>query len=64
MSQVPARNTVQFYRGDKGNLPLGAKEIELYMIPGEDNIYVVFKEEKERALKMGYEIKNQILKSE
>ena len=45
MSQVPARNTVQFYRGDKGNLPLGAKEVTLYMVPGEGNIYVCFKDE-------------------
>lgn len=45
MSQVPARNTVQFYRGDKSNLPAAAKEVTLYMVPGENNIYVCFKDE-------------------
>ena len=45
MSQVPARNTVQFYRGDKRNLPVAAKEVTLYMVPGESNIYVCFKDE-------------------
>ena len=45
MSQVPKRNTVQFYRGDKGNLPAAAREVTLYMVPGEDNIYVCFKDE-------------------
>lgn len=45
MAQVLESNMVQFYRGSKDNLPADAKEVVLYMIPGESNIYVCFKDE-------------------
>ena len=60
MSQVPARNRVYFYRGNKNNLPAAAKEVTLYMVPGEDNIYVCFKDETPE-MKNEIKIKNENL---
>ena len=37
-------NTVKFYRGKKENLPEGAQKVEIYMVPGKNELYFVFED--------------------
>ena len=38
-------NEVKFYRGKKENLPGGAQKVEIYMVPGRNELYFVFEDE-------------------
>ena len=38
-------NEVKFYRGKKENLPGDAQKVEIYMVPGKNELYFVFEDE-------------------
>ena len=40
-------NEVKFYRGKKENLPKEAQKVEIYMVPGRNELYFVFEGENE-----------------
>ena len=50
-------NEVKFYRGKKENLPKEAQKVEIYMIPGKNELYFVF----EGDLNLKNEMKNENL---
>ena len=49
-------NEVKFYRGKKENLPGDAQKVEIYMVPGKNELYFVFEDE---TPEMENEIKKQ-----
>ena len=38
-------DAVKFYRGKKKDLPEGAQKVEIYMVPGRNELYFVFEDE-------------------
>ena len=48
---------MKFYRGKKENLPKEAQKVEIYMIPGKNELYFVF----EGDLNLKNEMKNENL---
>ena len=38
-------DAVKFYRGKKENLPEEAQKVEIYMVPGRNELYFVFEDE-------------------
>ena len=54
-------NEVKFYRGKKENLPKEAQKVEIYMMPGKNELYFVFEEENEGDPNLKNEMKNENL---
>ena len=54
-------NEVKFYRGKKENLPKEAQKVEIYMVPGKNELYFVFEEDIEGESNLKNEMKNENL---
>lgn len=54
-------DTVKFYRGKKENLPKEAQKVEIYMVPGRNELYFIFENEIEGDPKSKNEMKNENL---
>lgn len=54
-------NAVKFYRGEKENLPEEAQKVEIYMVPGKNELYFVFEGENEGDPILKNEMKNENL---
>ena len=61
MAKIISSNAVKFYRGKKENLPEGARKVEIYMVPGKNELYFIFEEEVEGDSNLKNEIKNENL---
>ena len=54
-------NEVKFYRGKKENLPKEAQKVEIYMVPGKNELYFVFEEDIEGESNLKNEMQNENL---
>ena len=45
MAKIISSDAVKFYRGKKENLPEEAQKVEIYMVPGRNELYFVFEDE-------------------
>ena len=54
-------DAVKFYRGKKENLPEEAQKVEIYMVPGRNELYFVFEGENEGDPILKNEMKNENL---
>lgn len=52
MAKIVSSDAVKFYRGKKENLPEEAQKVEIYMVPGRNELYFVFEDETKNEIKI------------
>ena len=61
MAKIVSSDAVKFCRGKKENLPEGAQKVEIYMVPGKNELYFIFENEIEGDPNLKNEMKNENL---